>query len=95
MLAEELGENRVSITKDAARQLKEVGYNVKVEKRAGFRSSSHDEHYEAAGCDVVERAEVIASSQILCRIKAPQDEFGQHLAQHVEMCACCACQSVS
>ena len=31
VLAEELGENRVSITKDAARQLKEVGYNVKVE----------------------------------------------------------------
>jgi len=77
VLAEEPEENRVSITKDAARQLKEIGYNVKVEKGAGLRSSSHDEHYQAVGCDVVERDEVISSSQILCRIKAPQDEFNQ------------------
>jgi len=48
------GENRVSVTPDTAGKLIKLGFDVIVEKGAGFCASFTDEKYIAAGAKIIE-----------------------------------------
>jgi NAD(P) transhydrogenase subunit alpha len=69
------GERRVATTPDVAAQLQKLGFEVAVESGAGAESSFSDEAYRAAGCEVLgSAAEVWSGSDIVMKVRAPDDE---------------------
>ena len=59
------GENRVAATPRTVTQLRELGYDVVVERGAGVRSSAPDHRFADAGADIAEAAEVWGSDIVL------------------------------
>lgn len=68
------GENRVSVAPDSVRMLVDAGLNVAVESGAGEKASFSDETYVAAGATVLPSSAIHAASDILTKIRPP-DEF--------------------
>ncbi len=71
-------EYRVAITPDGVRELHQHGVDVLVQAGAGGGASIPDETFVAAGAEVVgSAAEVWERSDIVCKVKEPQEsEFG-------------------
>jgi NAD(P) transhydrogenase subunit alpha len=65
------GERRVATTPEVAQQLQKLGYNVAVETGAGLPANYSDEAYEAAGCEIVDAANVWSESDIILKVRAP------------------------
>ena len=69
------GERRVAITPDVALQLQKLGFSVAIEAGAGVAASFDDAAYREAGMDVVDTAgEVLAGSDIVLKVRAPNDD---------------------
>ena len=67
------GERRVATTPEVALQLQKLGFSVAVETDAGSAASYSDDAYRAAGCDVVPAAEIWNSSDIVMKVRAPDN----------------------
>jgi NAD(P) transhydrogenase len=75
-------ERRVSLTPQNAALLIKKGFaNVLVERNAGMEAQFLDEHYAAAGAQLVSREEVFQSSDIMLKVRPPL--YGQE-AEHVK-----------
>jgi NAD(P) transhydrogenase subunit alpha len=73
------GERRVATTPDVAQELMKLGYSVAVEKGAGALANFSDEAYQAAGCELVDAANVWSGSDIILKVRAPEDDEGRDL----------------
>ncbi len=74
------GESRVATTPEVAAQLIDLGFEVAVESGAGTASSNSDDAYREAGCTVVGTAEELWSqSDIVMKVRAPDDEEASRL----------------
>lgn len=66
------GENRVSVTPDTAKKLIDLGFDVIVEKDAGFCASFSDEKYIAAGAKIIENVtDLFSQADIVLKVQKP------------------------
>ena len=68
------GEKRVATTPDVAAQLIKMGFDVAVESNAGAAANYSDTSYEAAGCSIASREEIWNDSDIVLKVRGPDDE---------------------
>jgi len=68
------GEKRVATTPDVASQLIKLGFDVAVEFNAGAAANYFDAAYEAAGCSVASVDEIWSDSDIVLKVRGPDDE---------------------
>ncbi len=74
------GERRVATTPDVAAELIKLGFDIAVESGAGAESSFSDDAYREAGCEVVATAEELwSSSDIVMKVRAPDDNEAARL----------------
>jgi NAD(P) transhydrogenase subunit alpha len=73
------GEKRVATTPDVAAQLIGLGFEVAVETGAGVNASFSDAAYEEAGCTVVSRDEIWSASDIILKVRGPDDDEAARL----------------
>jgi NAD(P) transhydrogenase subunit alpha len=73
------GERRVATTPDVAQELQKLGYSVAVEKGAGLPANFSDRAFEEAGCELVDAANVWSESDIILKVRAPEDDEGRDL----------------
>ena len=65
-------ENRVAATPDTVAKLQKLGFDVVIEKGAGYRASFTDDAYIQAGADIAGREEVW-SADIVMKVEAPTE----------------------
>ena len=68
------GEKRVATTPDVATQLIKLGFEVAVEANAGTAANYSDASYEAAGCSIATTDQIWNDSNIVLKVRAPDDE---------------------
>jgi NAD(P) transhydrogenase subunit alpha len=73
------GEKRVATTPDVATQLIKLGFEVAVETGAGEAASYSDSAYEAVGCTIASGDEIWADSEIILKVRGPEDEEAARL----------------
>ncbi|MGD9291995.1 MAG: alanine dehydrogenase, partial [Gammaproteobacteria bacterium] len=68
-------EYRVGLTPAGARELAADGHQVLIQTRAGHGIGLDDEHYEAAGAEVVETPEeIFERAEMIVKVKEPQPD---------------------
>lgn len=68
-------EYRVGLTPESAHELVSQGHRVLVESGAGMGIGATDEHYRAAGAEVVtDAAAIYAQAELIVKVKEPQDD---------------------
>jgi alanine dehydrogenase len=73
-------EHRVAITPDGVRELAQHGVRVLVQSDAGLGAAITDAEYRAAGAEIVaEAADVWARSELICKVKEPQESEAGYL----------------
>jgi alanine dehydrogenase len=66
-------EYRVGLTPESARELVAHGHQVMIETGAGLGIGAHDDHYRAAGAEVVaDAATIFARAEMVVKVKEPQ-----------------------
>ncbi|HJM55259.1 MAG TPA: NAD(P) transhydrogenase subunit alpha [Poseidonia sp.] len=60
------GETRVGVVPSSMKKLAKAGFEVLIEKGAGYSANYLDEDYEAAGANIVSREEALACENIVC-----------------------------
>ena len=65
------GERRVALVPDSAKRLVAAGFALAVERGAGDTAGFSDAEYEAAGAEVVARADLLAGADAVVRVGAP------------------------
>lgn len=73
------GEKRVATTPDVAAQLIKMGFDVSVESNAGAAANYSDTSYETAGCSVVSVDDIWSDSDIVMKVRGPDDEEASRL----------------
>ena len=73
------GEKRVATTPDVAAQLIKMGFDVAVESSAGIPANYSDASYEAAGCTVASVDDVWSNSDIILKVRGPDDHEAERL----------------
>ena len=73
------GEKRVATTPDVASQLIKMGFDVTVESNAGAAANYSDASYAAAGCSVATMDEIWTDSDIVMKVRGPDDEEAARL----------------
>lgn len=73
------GEKRVATTPDVAAQLIKMGFDVAVESSAGITANYSDASYEAAGCTVASRDDIWSNSDIILKVRGPDDDEADRL----------------
>jgi NAD(P) transhydrogenase subunit alpha len=73
------GEKRVATTPDVAAQLIKMGFDVAVESSAGIAANYSDASYEAAGCTVSSCDDIWNNSDIILKVRGPEDEEADRL----------------
>ncbi|MBT8069809.1 MAG: Re/Si-specific NAD(P)(+) transhydrogenase subunit alpha [Gammaproteobacteria bacterium] len=73
------GEKRVATTPEVATQLIKLGFDVAVESNAGAAANYSDKAYEAVGCSVVGLDEIWNDSDIVLKVRGPDDEEAARL----------------
>ncbi|MDX2428136.1 MAG: Re/Si-specific NAD(P)(+) transhydrogenase subunit alpha [Xanthomonadales bacterium] len=68
------GEKRVATTPQVASQLIKMGFDVAVESNAGAAASYTNAAYEAAGCSVANADAIWSNSDIVLKVRGPNDE---------------------
>lgn len=67
------GENRVAMTPDTAKKLVRLGATIHIETGMGLGSGFQDSEYSEAGAEIVtDRAALIASADMLLRLRKPE-----------------------
>lgn len=68
-------EYRVGLTPGSVRELVAHGHKVMIEKNAGAAIACLDEHYVAAGAEIIDTAdEIFARAEMIIKVKEPQPE---------------------
>ncbi|MBI2134014.1 alanine dehydrogenase [Candidatus Woesearchaeota archaeon] len=75
------GENRVGMTPEGGRKLRENGHKVIVEAGAGLGSGFSDQEYMKAGCILVTEKEVWEKSDMVVKVKEPLHSEFEHLRE--------------
>lgn len=65
------GEARVAVTPQSVVKLRSLGYEVRVEMRAGVLAHFPDELYEQSGAAVVERSELFQQATVFLKVDPP------------------------
>jgi len=73
------GEKRVATTPDVAAQLIKMGFEVAVETNAGADANYSNASYEAAGCSIASVEEIWSDSDIVMKVRGPDDEEASRL----------------
>ena len=73
-------EKRVAATPESIGKLRELGYEVAVERGAGTASGIHDDAYEAAGAQLVSREEALAAALVL-KVRPPTEDEVRALSE--------------
>jgi len=73
------GEKRVATTPDVASQLIKMGFDVAVESKAGAAANFSDASYETAGCSVSNVDEIWSNSDIILKVRGPDDDEAARL----------------
>ena len=73
------GEKRVATTPDVATQLLKLGFEIAVESNAGAAAHFSDASYEAAGCTVTTVDDIWGNSDIILKVRGPDDEEASRL----------------
>ncbi len=68
------GEPRIAVVPPVVERYRKSGIDVVVERGIGRHMGLPDDAFAAAGAELADRAEVLASSRILARLRAPADE---------------------
>jgi len=68
------GEKRVATTPDVAAQLIKMGFDITVESNAGAAANYSDASYEEAGCSIATVDEIWNDSDIVLKVRGPEDE---------------------
>ena len=66
------GERRVATVPEVAEKLIKLGFTVTVESGAGEGANFSDEVYRAAGCQIADRANLWAESDIILKVRGPE-----------------------
>ena len=74
------GERRVATTPDVAAQLIKLGFDVAVESGAGAAANFSDAAYEAAGCKVTASNDIWSGSDIVMKVRGPDDDEAAKLS---------------
>ncbi|MBK7030596.1 MAG: Re/Si-specific NAD(P)(+) transhydrogenase subunit alpha [Bacteroidales bacterium] len=74
ILKEIEGENRVAMLPEGVAMLVKMNVAVLVEKDAGMRSFASDKDYELVGAKIETKAQVIAGSDLVIKVNAPDKE---------------------
>ena len=75
---ESAGERRVALVPDAVGRLATSGFSVAVERGAGSAAGFSDAHFEAAGAELMARAELFAGAEAVVKVGRPSaDEIGE------------------
>ncbi|NVO19190.1 MAG: Re/Si-specific NAD(P)(+) transhydrogenase subunit alpha [Bacteroidetes bacterium] len=74
ILKEFEGENRVALLPESVATLVKMNVTVLVEKDAGAKAFAFDKDYEQAGAKIETKANVIAGSDLVIKINAPEKE---------------------
>jgi alanine dehydrogenase len=71
-------ENRVALTPHGARELREHGHTVLIQKGAGVNTGFSDQSYERVGAELIERPiDVVIRADLLVKVKEPlPGEYG-------------------
>lgn len=78
------GECRVAATPETAKRLQKMGFEVLVERGAGAAANFPDEAYQAAGCQLIETAELLWQTvDVVLKVRSPQlhPELNRHEAE--------------
>ena len=67
------GERRVAATPDSVQALRNIGFNITVERGAGLATGFDDAAYEAAGATIGD-AEAAWSCDVVAKVRAPGDD---------------------
>ena len=73
------GEMRVATTPDVASQLIKLGFDVAIESNAGAAANFSDASYEAAGCSVDTVDGIWSDSDIILKVRGPEEEEAERL----------------
>jgi H+-translocating NAD(P) transhydrogenase subunit alpha len=68
------GERRVALVPDAVGRLAAAGFTVAVERGAGVAAAFPDADYEAAGAELVPRADLLNGADAVVRVSPPSDD---------------------
>jgi H+-translocating NAD(P) transhydrogenase subunit alpha len=68
------GERRVALVPDAVGRLAAAGFSIAVERGAGTAATFADAEYEAAGAELVARAELLSGAEAVVRVSPPADD---------------------
>jgi NAD(P) transhydrogenase subunit alpha len=83
ILKEPAHETRVSLLAEAVATLTKKNITVFIETDAGAKAFCSNADYEKAGAQIKNRAEVLASSNIVLSIHLPETTDTSHLASHI------------
>jgi NAD(P) transhydrogenase subunit alpha len=75
------GEKRVATTPEVAAQLMKLGFEVAVESGAGVAANYSDALYEAAGCSIVSADEIWSASDIVMKVRGPEEHEADRLEE--------------
>ena len=76
------GERRVAATPDTVLKLKKLGFDVAVESGAGAGINASDAEYQEAGASIVDKAaEIWAASDIVMKVRPPEDAEADQLRE--------------
>ncbi|MEO5591227.1 MAG: NAD(P)(+) transhydrogenase (Re/Si-specific) subunit alpha, partial [Chitinophagaceae bacterium] len=75
VLQEPAFETRVSLLPEAVAALTKKGISVLIQTDAGIKASASDEDYTKAGAQVKPATEIVADSDIVCSIQAPDSKL--------------------
>lgn len=69
-----MGEKRVAATPESVKKLRELGFEVQVEKGAGLLSGISDGAFAEAGAALSEREEVWRASEVIVKVRPPSPD---------------------
>lgn len=67
-------EKRVAVTPDVVKDILKLGFDIYIESGAGLQANFNDQAYEAAGAKVVSADAIWKDSEILLKVRAPEDK---------------------
>jgi len=68
------GERRVALVPETVSKLRDVGFEIRVERGAGEAAGFRDAAYEEAGAEVVDSSSILTGAQVVVRVAPPTAE---------------------
>ncbi|MBA3374472.1 MAG: Re/Si-specific NAD(P)(+) transhydrogenase subunit alpha [Actinobacteria bacterium] len=77
------GERRVALVPETVSKLREVGFEIRVERGAGVAAGFLDESYAEAGAELVDRGALLEGAEGVVRVAKPSPEESEALASGI------------